>query len=79
MSTETSLSSSALGRTAPASIADETSLRWTSYATSRNGLAAFSVARALVPPLVAFELRDQLAEHLRGYSEWSMPEGTDDG
>jgi hypothetical protein len=32
------------------------------------------VARALVSPLVAVELRDQLDESWRDYSEWSMPE-----
>ena len=35
------------------------------------------VARALVSPAVAFELRDQLEEALRSYSEWSMPKEPD--
>ena len=39
----------------------------------------FLVARALVSPIVAVELRDQLDEAWRGYSEWSMPEDTPDG
>ena len=34
------------------------------------------VARATVPALVAVELRDQLDEAWRGYSEWSMPKDT---
>ena len=37
----------------------------------------FLVARALVSPVVAIELRDQLDEAWRAYSEWSMPEGPD--
>ena len=36
------------------------------------------VARALVPPVAAIELRDQLDEAWRGYSDWSMPD-VDDG
>jgi hypothetical protein len=32
------------------------------------------VIRALVPPLVAVELRDQLDEAWQGYHGWSMPE-----
>jgi len=31
------------------------------------------VARALIPPAVAFDLRDQLGEALRSYTEFSMP------
>ena len=31
------------------------------------------VARAVVSPLVAVDLRDQLDDAWRGYSEWSMP------
>jgi hypothetical protein len=34
----------------------------------------FLVARALVMPIVAIELRDQLDDAWRSYSEWSMPE-----
>jgi hypothetical protein len=34
------------------------------------------VARAVVSPVVAVELRDQLDGAWRGYSEWSMPETT---
>lgn len=37
------------------------------------------VARALLSPAVAFELRDQLEEELRSYTEWSMPKEPDDG
>jgi len=37
------------------------------------------VVRALVSPLVAVELRDQLDEAWRGYYEWSMPKDADDG
>jgi len=36
------------------------------------------VARALVSPVVAVELRDQLDDAWGGYSEWSMPEDTRD-
>ena len=36
----------------------------------------FLVARTVVTPVVAVELRDQLDEAWRGYSEWSMPETT---
>jgi len=32
------------------------------------------VARALLSPLLSVELRDQLDEAWREYSEWSMPE-----
>ena len=39
----------------------------------------FLIARALLSPIVAVELRDQLDEAWRGYSEWSMPERPDDG
>jgi hypothetical protein len=31
------------------------------------------VARALIPPAAAFDLRDQLDEELRSYTELSMP------
>jgi hypothetical protein len=31
------------------------------------------VARALVPPAAAFDLRDQLDDALRSYTEFSMP------
>jgi len=31
------------------------------------------VARALIPPAVAFDLRDQLEDTLRSYTELSMP------
>ena len=37
------------------------------------------VARALLSPAVAFELRDQLEGALRSYTEWSMPKEPDDG
>ena len=37
------------------------------------------VVRALVSPVVAVELRDQLDEAWRGYSEWSMPKEPEDG
>lgn len=37
------------------------------------------VVRALLPPVAAFELRDQLTEALRHYTEWSMPEDENDG
>jgi hypothetical protein len=33
------------------------------------------VARAILAPAVAFELQGQLAEILRMYPEWPMPEG----
>ena len=39
----------------------------------------FLLARALISPVVAVELRDQLDEVWRGYSEWSMPESPNDG
>jgi len=39
----------------------------------------FLLARALISPVVAVELRDQLDEEWRLYSEWSMPAGRDDG
>lgn len=37
------------------------------------------VARALLSPAVAFELRDQLEGALQSYTEWSMPKESDDG
>ncbi len=37
----------------------------------------FLVARALVSPVVAIGLRDQLDDAWRSYSEWSMPEDHD--
>jgi len=37
------------------------------------------VARAIVAPIVAVELRDQLDEAWRGYYELSMPKDTNDG
>ena len=37
------------------------------------------VARTIVAPIVALELRDQLEEVWRGYSEWSMPTEPDSG
>ncbi|HEY4620507.1 MAG TPA: DUF3467 domain-containing protein [Gaiellaceae bacterium] len=37
------------------------------------------VARAVISPHVAFELRDQLDDALRRYSEWSMPEDASNG
>ena len=37
------------------------------------------VARAIVAPIVAVELRDQLDEAWRGYYELSMPKDTDNG
>jgi len=39
----------------------------------------FLVARALLSPAVAFELRDQLDGALQSYTEWSMPKEPDDG
>lgn len=36
------------------------------------------VARVLVPPLAAAELRDQLDDAWRGYHHWQMPEDVDD-
>lgn len=36
------------------------------------------VDRVIIPPVAAFELRDQLDEALRSYSEWYMPEDRDD-
>jgi hypothetical protein len=37
------------------------------------------VARAIVAPAVAVDLRDQLDEAWQRYSDWSMPGGVDDG
>ena len=37
------------------------------------------VARTMLPALAAFELRDQLAEQLGSYTDWSMPEDAEDG
>ncbi len=39
--------------------------------------APILVARVLVSPLVAFELRDQLDEVWREYTRWQMPEPSD--
>lgn len=35
------------------------------------------VARAVVPPVAAFDLRDHLDAALRSYTDWSMPGNAD--
>jgi len=40
---------------------------------------SFLVARAIVSPVVAADLRDQIDGTWRRYSEWSMPEETGNG
>jgi hypothetical protein len=42
-------------------------------------LGLFSSRAALIPPAVAFDLRDQLEQTSRSYTELSMPKDTNDG
>ena len=40
---------------------------------------SFLVARAVVSPAAAIELRDQLEDAWRRYADWSMPKDANDG